>query len=216
MLARGALLGGLVLLTTSCVTPVKIRTQGYVKKQFLDEENLDRVIVPKKMLASLSRSFLNEANIYDTIYVEAILQTPVTKHQSITKTALAKKWPKGKTDKKIIKMKKRLKKYICFDLLAKSNDDSSVAAEKWEFSLEQGSEKSKIKTLKKLREKSAKSVFQQKRRIFEHVPNDMQYFLESRVCFKKKAPFKDDLVLHIKPNFNKKVSDIKLTWWFKN
>ena len=204
----------LSFLFNACVTPVTTKPQGYAEGNVLTTKDIKEV-PSQELLESLSRSYLHESGIYESLYIEAMLKTPVSEFQKIKKAAVANKWADDVVKEKLAKITKSFDNKVCFDVLVKTNDKAAMKPKTWKVTLKQGKKKATRKTIAGFKEQTPKSIFASAQQTFEHVQNDMQYFLETTVCFKKKTKFKNELVLKIQPKFNDEVDEVVLSWWFK-
>ena len=116
-------------------------------------------------------------------------------------------------DKNKKRIVKRLSQKACFHLLVKSNDEKVLNEESWSLAVDIDEERSLYKTLTKLRDRSQHSAFTSDKRIFDHLDDDMQYYLESRICFDRNTDPEEQVVLKIKPEFHPNIDKIKLSWY---
>ena len=111
------------------------------------------------------------------------------------------------------KVKKRLKKKTCFHLLAKSNDEKALEASNWSIAAKIDKKKYSFRSLSKLKDNSQHSALGSSERIFDHLQDDAQYYLESSICFSRKKAPKEQIYLRVKPDFHETIKTIKLAWY---
>ncbi|SMF55255.1 hypothetical protein [Pseudobacteriovorax antillogorgiicola] len=207
-------LASLCLALNACVTPIETKPRGYAKADTIGKD-VEKPLEKKELLSSLSRSYLHESGIYQSLYIEAMLKTPVLEYQKLKQEATAQKWTDEQIKEKLGGVKKSYKKKVCFDLLIKSNDKAATDPKTWKITLKQGKNKATRRKIAEFKEQTPNSVFASVDRTFDHVKNDMQFFLETELCFKKKSEFDDELVLKVMPKFNDEVDEVVLSWWFE-